>query len=211
MDTGSNLSKTCRPLSPGSSGLSSHWACPDGCPAVLVAMGGLEGWRADRTQHAARRSRSTASGLLQMVLVQYEAVRAAYMASVQLHAGVQAGWRGLFGYHEPPSRALSPASELCGLAAGWLVGLPGPMLQHSRLEPGSGKISELHPRQKKTPLLQLHNGCHVCIGSVTLIEPAPSSKLSETIKSPGAGPAGPQALHTTSPAHLATKSHKMPP
>lgn len=31
--------------------------------------------------------------------------------------------------------------------ADWL-GSSGPMLQHSRLEPGSGKISELHPRPK---------------------------------------------------------------
>lgn len=29
-----------------------------------------------------------------------------------------------------------------------LAGLPGPMLQHSRLEPGSDKISELHPGPK---------------------------------------------------------------
>ena len=63
---------------------------------------------------------------------------------------------------------------------------------------------------KNPPLLQLHNGCHVCIGSVTLIEPARSSKLSETIKSPGAGPARRQA--PPPPYHLTRhKISQMPP
>lgn len=73
MDTGSNLSKTVDRSRPAGR------VCRRTGPVGLAALGVYYVGCPD-----ASRSRSTASGLLQMVLVQYEAVRAAYMPSVLL-------------------------------------------------------------------------------------------------------------------------------
>lgn len=110
-----------------------------------------------------------------------------------------------------PSRLhRQPAPVQLSRGLNWL-GSRGPCSSIPGLNLDRARFQSCIPGQKTPAPPGLHNGCHDCIGSITLIEPARPSKLSETIKSPGAlgpGPAG-KTSRQAPPYHLTChNSHK---